>query len=311
MFADVVALYRALNRPELGEGYSYVYDGKISAATQELVERCERLGPVFGTVDVLNRGDGTFRIEVQLPTNDRGRVFHSISDFLENSPTVSFGVLPQNYYIAGLNYSSEDGDKPAEIIRLEKVVQFIRLLTKLADDKVDVSSTVNRLLFILPTDATKVRKTALAEIKVEDSALQFELNRLSLLEVLVAEDSADKLHVQERQLIMRSAIADTLAEGDSSSNDLTYLCEKWPEIRRKYQTNFQAYIQNFAFDDVRKKIVDSELEYASKLTNAFGDIGGKLLALPISVAGVVALDKLTTDSEFIAGCLGLFLELIS
>lgn len=53
--------------------------------------------------------------------------------------------------------------------------------------------------------------------------------------------------------------------------------------------------------------MDSELEYASKLTGAFCDVAGKLLALPVSIAGVVALDKLTTNVEFIAGCVGLCL----
>lgn len=307
MFEDVIALYRALNRPNLTQGYSYSFVGELDAQTRQLAERCEHLDAAFGSIDMLDEGGGRFRIDVQLPTNDQGRVFHNVTDFLQHSPKIAFGVIPANYYIADLNYCSLDADKPEPMIRLGKLAHFIRLLSQLADDKVDFGSRVNRLLFILPTDATKVRKTALAEIRVEEKALAFELNHLSLLESLVSEGNVNKLHLEERLLIMRSAIADSLAGAEHGSNDLTFLCENWPIIRRKYQANFQAYIQNFAFEDVRKKIVDSELEYASKLTGAFGDIAGKLLALPVSIAGVLALDKLNTNPEFIAGCVGLCL----
>ncbi|MBY4804483.1 hypothetical protein K6W78_31395 [Burkholderia cepacia] len=307
MFEDVVALYRALNRPNLSQGYSYAFEGQLDAQTRQLAERCEHLDAAFGSVEMFDEGDGRVRIDVQLPTNEQGRAFHSIADLLRHSPKIAFGELPANFYIADLNYCSLDADKPEKMMKLEKLTQFIRLLSQIADDKVDFASRVNRLLFILPTDATKVRKTALAEIRVEETALDFDLNHLSLLESLVSEGNANKLHLEERQLIMRSAIADSLAGAEHGSNDLTYLCKHWPEIRRKYLANFQAYIQNFAFEDVRKKIVDSELEYASKLTGAFGDIGGKLLALPVSIAGVAALDKLTTNAEFVAGCVSLCL----
>ncbi|EJN07615.1 hypothetical protein [Herbaspirillum sp. YR522] len=307
MLADVVALYRALDRPALDAGYSYVYDGALSEPGTQLAMHCEQLPPVFGVVDVLDQGNGRFRIEVQLPTNDQARVFHDVGDVLRQSPSIAFGLLPENYYIADIDYCSMELRKPVAVLQLEKLVRFIGLLSRLADDKVDVgSSGVNRLLFILPTDAAKVRKTALAEIKVEQRALGFELNHLDFLAALVADENADKLHVEERLLIMRSAIADTLAEGDDT-NDLTYLVRKWPEIRRRYQVNFQAYIRNFAFEDVRKKIVDAELDYAAKLSNAFGDVAGKLWTLPVSIAGVVALDKLPGNAEFMAACIGLCL----
>lgn len=73
----------------------------------------------------------------------------------------------------------------------------------------------------------------------------------------------------------------------------------------KYRHNFQSYINKFAFDEVRKKIADSEIEYASKLSGVFGDIGGKLLALPLSLVALIALDDAKSTSAFFIGCLGL------
>ncbi|KGS36154.1 hypothetical protein X962_1702 [Burkholderia pseudomallei MSHR7343] len=64
MFEDVVALYRALNRPTLTPGYSYAFEGVLDARTRQLAERCENLDAAFGSVDVLDEGGGRFRIDV-------------------------------------------------------------------------------------------------------------------------------------------------------------------------------------------------------------------------------------------------------
>ncbi|ANB73707.1 hypothetical protein AYM40_16095 [Paraburkholderia phytofirmans OLGA172] len=310
MFSDVIALYRALGRPQLTQDYSCSFNGAINTATAELATRCQRMGAAFGTVELEDSDDGTVRAEIQMPTNEQGRVYLSLSDLLRQTPSLAFGKLPAHYYVADIDYCSADEVKPEEIVKVEQLAKFIKLLSKLADDRVEFSGRSNRLLFILPTDATKVRKTALAEIKIEEKALEFELPHLQLLEQLVADENANKLHVEERLLTMRSAIADTLASASTESNDLTFLCENWRIIQQKYRANFQAYIQNFAFDDVRKKIIDSELEYASKLTGAFGDVAGKLLALPASLLAISALDALKEDSTFLLGCAGLFLVTI-
>jgi hypothetical protein len=308
MFSDVIALYRALGRPQLTQDYSCSFTGTIDEAASELAAQCQRMGGVFGSVELEDEDDdGSVRIEIQLPTNEQGRVYLSLSDLLRQTPSLAFGNLPTNYYVAEFDYYSADDEKPDAIVKVERLAKYIELLSKLADDRVEFSGKSNRLLFILPTDATKVRKTALAEINVEEKALQFDLPHLQLLEQLVADENSNKLHVEERLLTMRSAIADTLASASTESNDLTFLCENWRIIQQKYRANFQAYIQNFAFDDVRKKIIDSELEYASKLTGAFGDVAGKLLALPASLVAISALDSLKEDSTFLLGCAGLVL----
>jgi hypothetical protein len=307
MFPDVIALYRALGRPQLTPDYFCSFAGVIGRDTRELANRCANFSRALGTVELEDDdGDGV-HIEIQLPTNEQGRAYFSMADLLRQTPSLAFGKLPEHYYVADVDFCSADAEKPDAIVRVERLAKFIQLLSKLADDRVEFGGRSNRLLFILPTDATKVRKTALAEIKLEEKALFYDLPHLQLLEQLVSDENANKLHVEERLLIMRSAIAETLASASTESNDLTFLCEKWRFIQQKYRANFQAYIQNFAFDDVRKKIIDSELEYASKVTGVLGDVAGKMLALPVSLAAIGALDSLSQDSTFLLGCAGLFL----
>ncbi|MFL9948934.1 hypothetical protein PQR68_23360 [Paraburkholderia agricolaris] len=310
MFSDVIALYRELGRPPITQEYACSYTGAIEPATRELAGRCERIGRVFGTVELEEEDDGGVRIEIQLPTNEQGRAYLSLADLLRQTPSLAFGMLPAHYYVSDIDYCSADEHRPDEIAKVERLAKFIQLLSKLADDRVEFGGKTNRLLFILPTDATKVRKTALAEIKVEEEALRYDLPHLQLLERLIAGENSTKLHVEERLLIMRSVIAEVLATETTDSNDLTFLCENWRNIQQKYRANLQAYIQNFAFDDVRKKIIDAELEYASKVTGVFGDVAGKMLALPVSLAAIGALDSTSQDSTFILGCAGLLLVTI-
>lgn len=309
MFADIISLYRSLGSPQLSPDFSCRYLGPVDQATRDLAQRCTQMGAAFGSVELEPEDNGDVSIEIQMPRNDNGRVYLTFSDLLRQTPTLAFGALPAHFYVADIDYCSGDQQKPDVIGKLERLAKFIKLLSKLADDRADVGRT-NRLLFILATDAAKVRKTALAEIKMDEAALAFELPHLGLLEQLVAEENASKLHVEERLLIMRSVIAEVLATADKDANDLTFLCENWKTIQQKYRINFQAYIQTFAFDDVRKKIIDAELDYASKVTGVFGDVAGKMLALPVSLAAIAAVSADAKASLFFPGCAGLVLVTI-
>ncbi|MBN3759876.1 hypothetical protein [Burkholderia sp. Ac-20365] len=304
MFAEVVALYRALARPEVDENGRYVFVGAVDAEMQRLVDASNQLDAAYGEVDYFRQGDGQLRIEVSLPQGSNGHFYNTFSAFFR-TPSIAFGVLPTDFYIADLDYYSGDTTKPTKLEEVEKLVDFIRMLSEFAEDRLTFGSGANRLLFVLPSDGSKPQRTLVLEVSPEEAALDNTLAHLHLLELLVDGSNAKKMHVEERRLVMKSAISDVLASAGADTNRLTHLCKEWREVLLKYRHNFQSYINKFAFDEIRKKIADSEIEYASKLSGVFGDIGGKLLALPLSLVALIALDDAKTTSAFFIGCLGL------
>lgn len=306
MFSDVVALYRVLNRPQVAEDGTFAFSGSIDAEARQMLETCIELPAQFGDFDCQFSADGTVHLDGAWPMNDSGRFYDSYSSFFNKTPSIAFGALPVNFYIADIDYFSGDVEKPPVIVAVEKLAEFIRLLAAFAEDRAEFGNNTNRLLFVLPPSAKdKPQRTVVMEVRPEEAALRNPLIHLRLLEELVDERNAKKLHIEERRLVMRSAIGDVLGGASSGENLLTLLSQKWSEVLQKYRHNFQAYINNFAFDEVRKKIADSEIEYASKLSGVLGDIAGKLLALPVSLVALVALDEAKSVSAFVIGCIGL------
>lgn len=77
MFAEVVALYRALGKPEVDENGRYVFVGAVDAETQRLVDASNQLDASYGEVDYFRQGDGQLRIEVSLPQGSNGHFYNT------------------------------------------------------------------------------------------------------------------------------------------------------------------------------------------------------------------------------------------
>ena len=311
MFSSVVKLYRELGRPQVTDESTYSYDGPIGPGIDALVRECEGLDHRFGEVEVLRLTAVAAQIEVSLPRGDIGKFYTDYKKLLISTPSIASGILPENFYLIQENYLSGDDQKPDGVKAVESLTTFIKLLTDFAEDSHGADAGgQQRLLFVLPPDGRVPQKTVVVPMVLEAEALENELNHFRILESLLNSANEKKLHIEERKLVMKVAIGDVLANAETEQNKLTYLVKNWQEVLKKYRYNFQAYINKFAFDEVRKKIADAEIEYASKLGGVLGDIAGKLLALPVSLLALIALEQANSNFAFWTGCLTLFVVTI-
>lgn len=307
MFQNVVQLYRALGRPAVTGDFTYSYDGPIGPGVEALIRACEAQDQRFGETEVLGLTATTAKLEVVLPQGDVGRFYLSAKKLLVTALSITSGIVPENFYLIDENYFSGDVSKPAEVKAVESLAMFIKLLTEFAEDNHGLSSGgQQRLLFVLPPDGRIPQRTVVIPIVLQEEAIENELNHFRILESLLNSANDKKIHIEERKIVMKIAIGDVLANAEAETNRLTYLVRHWQEVLRKYRHNFQSYINKFAFDEVRKKIADAEIEYASKLGGVLGDIAGKLLALPVSLVAIIALEQANSGFAFWMGCLALF-----
>ena len=307
MFENVVQLYRALGRPAVTGDYTYSYDGPIGPGVQALIRQCEEQDHRFGETEVISLSATSARLEVTLPRGDVGRFYLSARTLLVTASSITSGVVPETFYLVNEDYLSGEHPKPDEVKSVESLATFIKLLTDFAEDSHGLSSGgQQRLLFVLPPDGRVPQRTVVVPVVLQEDALENELNHFRILESLLNSANDKKIHIEERKIVMKVAIGDVLAGAEVGANKLTYLVKNWQEVLRKYRHNFQAYINKFAFDEVRKKIADAEIEYASKLGGVLGDIAGKLLALPVSLVAIIALEQAPSAFAFWMGCLALF-----
>src|SRR5690606_612582 len=67
----------------------------------------------------------------------------------------------------------------------------------------------------------------------------------------------------------------------------------------------QTYVYGFSFEKVRRELAQAEIDYGTKLSGVLGDIAGKMLALPISLAGLLPLKNSSSPFEAFVLVLGM------
>lgn len=306
MFEQAVQIYRGLDKPEFSDDNSFKISIARTDAVEALIKEGEDLDPRFGEYEFFRKGS-IVNVEGRLPRGDGGGFYISVDKFFTATPTLARGSLPDNFYVRSIDYSSTDQVKPSQIVGIEKVAKFIRLIGDFSEVKLNETPIheTPRLIFILPPDGKLPQRTIVVPIQLEANALTNKLAHLTVVQGLADPHFDEKFHIEERRLVMRSALGDVLHNAGGESNLFTYLVQHWDEVLKKYRHNFQAYINRFAFDDVRNKLAAAEIEYASKLSGVLGDIAGKLLAVPISIAALIPLAEAKTQVTFWIGFLGL------
>lgn len=304
MFPNVVALYRAMGKPPI-EGGVASYEGVATPAIATALQDCKTLQPEFGKIQHHADHDGVVEIELRLPSNEFGRFYAGI-DELARAGSLGKGQFPKNIYVSGLGWADFDADEPPEIRDLKRICRLVELLAMLAIgvDKKSSPDAYN-LFFALPPDGAKPPRTFLLPTQVDDRLLGHELRHMSLLEEILNRKNETKAHLSERKLMMRMAIASVIEKHESESNLFLVVVKEWNQILSTYRANLQTYVYGFSFEKVRRELAQAEIDYGTKLSGVLGDIAGKMLALPVSLVGLIALNKSDTPFEAFIVVLGL------
>lgn len=305
MFSRVVALYRALGAPTIDDGV-VSYEGAPTAEIISAIRVCDELPAAYGKFEHLSEEADFLEIEFRLPSNESGHFYSSLGEFVARNGSLGKGQFPSNVYITELRWADSDDIDPPEIKSLKRICRLIELLALLAIgvDK-DSSPDGYNLFFALPPDGAKPPRTFLLPTQVDVKVLDYELNHLSLLEEILNRKNENKAHLSERKLMIRMAVASVIEKFESEPNLLLVIVREWREVLATYRANLQTYVYSFSFERVRREVAQAEIDYGTKLSGVLGDIAGKMLALPISLAGLVALEKTTSKFEGFILVLGL------
>ena len=306
MFELVVDLYRKIGRPAIsGEG-AFSYSGTANSDLQELVERISTLDSRYGDL-YLRKSDNTIKLELSPNSSGEFSFFETFEDLVRKTPSLGAGQLLNSFYIINDDWTPSDNTKHPSHEQLNRLCRLTKNLSKVAASQHEESSFFN-LVFTVPGSISSAGKTVVLQTKINPGILKCNLSKASLIASLASRDLEGRIHLEERKAIFSGAVCEILDSGpEEPSEKFMFLLERWGELMDIYWKNFQIYIHAFSFEKVRKEFAQAELDYGTKLSSAFSDIGGKLLALPISFVAFVTLSKATDNIEIFSTLAGLFI----
>jgi len=309
MFSDVVSLYRAANRPSIGSG-EFEYTGTCADLLKDALAACRNLsahegsfsdGPVFNS-------DGSVEFTWLLAHNEHGRFYADVHQLVQDSGALSSGIRPTNFYLVDSDFIFDSPSPPSHLLVAFDLCELAALLSALSLGSTNSEPAQPKtLVFVLPAEDSKPPRTFELSTRIEPIALNAGRLELSALRELLSDKSDNSLHVNEHRQLFRLAVADALGKAPDSKKAFTYLAENWLEVVKQYGYNADCYVHNFSFEKIREDIADKELDFSTRLNSVMGDSTAKLLALPLSIAGLLTIWKSDQLVDFVLLALGILL----
>lgn len=314
-----VELFRLSGRPAFdGEKFSATI--KYSTKIKKLLERIFNVGFQAGSLDEIEVDGQTIYELSDLPEDgnilsytfkvaqrNANRFYKNKSEFVKIN-TLKKGIMPDFFYIVENDYCSSDSEKPNFVKKIEDICELIDNLSKLAhfhDIKKDSKGTFYRLVFILHSESKST--SIVIETNISEDILNGEQINIELIKSLINIESSGDIHYIEKINTFRNTIIEYVNKnGDSFSA----LVENWNSICNLYTNNLAAYMSAFSFHKARKEVVDAELEYSEKFSKIISEISNKALAISISLAGSIAIFKLSTNADWIITFLGVIVTAV-
>lgn len=255
MFKQVVDLYRAVGKPPFKQGQRLNIDVAETLVLTEALAAYQEIEESFSPIDPVVR-NGRVEFEFKIPGSERGAFFETFEEFVQDTPTLALGKLRGNFYIRSLDYWDGDAFVPDQIFKLKKVVDFVFCLRAFVSISIDRNQAYegDKLIFLKPSDGKSPQKAAILKINLNVDTVVSDIPSFKLLAALKSQsDGKTKHQIEERVLLMNTAIAEIIGECDDDNVDFDYLVKNWGRTTKKYLHDLHAYVSSFSFDAARKK----------------------------------------------------------
>lgn len=285
---DELVLLKKLN--DLNREFSfYKSDGGyefsliLSSSTIDQLHECADIGiPIsifllnemyIELEDLSSHMDSTVKIQILSDDLKRKKlfVFNEWDDFLSYKPNLlhppeSFLIL-QEEIVYPLN---SDSGKLKHFFDISKFLHFLndnadhstKVTSKIIDELVFLHKARLEIPIILPVDC-----------------LNDALDGYSIVESLFEDNS----HTEQKSSIFKEVMYGLLINIPVKDR-LGHLLLNFGEFSKRFNENYQLFVSEFSFDDVRKEYEENKRDYLTKLNDIFSSVQTKMLGIPISLA---------------------------
>ncbi|WP_341665389.1 hypothetical protein, partial [Vibrio sp.] len=186
-------------------------------------------------------------------------------------------VVPESFYIISdkSKYIGQTEGLTGDLKHYVNTVSLINILLDQADhtDTSNVSNVPNVVML------HKNRLEIPCKYKLED--IQSGLDGITHIYKWIK----DEAHKEQRVSIFKTALYDFL-KSVQKDRRFEYLLTHFGEFSSQVIENYDLYVSEFSFDDVRLEYQEKKREYMLKINETFSSIQTKALGIPVSLAFV-------------------------
>ncbi|WP_334030360.1 hypothetical protein [Alteromonas sp. P256] len=212
--------------------------------------------------------------------------YSDLFDFIRRCKSLNQGILPEQFYIANLDYlRGEAACIPEEVLKIEHFCELILLIKKtchFVDQRSD--SMTSKAVFVVSNEESKSMEPVYIELSITNKLLSLDQVELDTLREIINLEEG-KAHKAEKLSTFRVSVWEILAFRKESSSDLFFLVENWNELLNKYFATYELYIRGFSFTKFQNEVHEFFVDSANKANELLGSIANKIAIVP-SLFGV-------------------------
>ncbi|MDO9139478.1 MAG: hypothetical protein Q7U38_04035 [Methylobacter sp.] len=307
-FKQLITLYRLLDRPAL-EGNMFQTEATCSPDLRNLLRALwlSKKYTIELTVDGKNistemeddfpelKENQSLSIKLTIPRNDKGFFYKNISEWVALAGSLKKGRIAPNTYLADEDLIVNDEQGNTEVAKVKQICQLIEQLNEVAhyhDDKQGTNAAY-RLVFVVPDKDDKVYRPVILETQLTEDILRAEQPDISLLCNILQEHhtGGNNIHAIERLSVYRIALAEIIEKIPKDTKAFPYLVKHWPDVTESFNKSWERYLSGFSFNKLKTEMAKQQIEFSQKLSDIVASLSGRLFSLPISIAGIVLLEK--------------------
>ncbi|WED29904.1 hypothetical protein L3V77_21085 [Vibrio sp. DW001] len=221
--------------------------------------------------------DGEYHVSISIVNlrQDGVYIYSDWAQFLKYSENQS--AIPESFYLIG-DKSKYDGQTEAltgDLKHYINTVALIDILRALADHTEVVKGGNLPNLVMLHKNRLEIP----CHYKLED--IQSGLDGITHISNWIK----DKAHKDQKVSIFKTALYDFLKSVQKEKR-FEYLLTHFGEFSSQVTENYELYVSEFSFDDVRLEYQEKKRDYMLKINETFSSIQTKALGIPVSIAFV-------------------------
>ncbi|MCL1127946.1 hypothetical protein [Shewanella surugensis] len=214
-------------------------------------------------------------VKVQLSSEELKKknlsIFNEWADFLSFKPNLLYP--PESFIILQEGIVFPSGSIEGKLKHFFDISSFLHLLNDNADHSTKVTSKVIDELVFLHKSRLDI------PIILTTDSLNEALDGYSIVDSLFKDDS----HKEQKISIFKEVMYGLLINIPVKDR-LNYLLLNFGEFSKRFNENYQLFVSEFSFDDVRKEYEENKRDYLTKLNDIFSSVQTKMLGIPISLA---------------------------
>lgn len=260
-------------------------------------------------VSELTVSNRAFSFVYQLAGSDSTSVFKDMDELVARNESMKSGEDIGDFYLWHEDYLRSEHQQGERSRNLSALCKMVRGLSALAHyHNVKEKGHSHELVFLKDIDSLSTGITVI-QPNFSKSIIDGKLLNVEVFEELT--EGNINPHLAREQGVFRASIIEFLATNSGSSVErFDYLVIHWEAFLALFKNNFETYLSGFAFHKAKQEVAEAELTISEQVSKIVNENTGKLLGIPLSFAGLVALVKASSFLEELIISVGLLIASI-